>query len=145
VVGGQDEMDSWWANFEATVSVQIQKNHQAELEELTGCNPILLRPLLSPLRIIPDSQSTDYLKHYTEMIEHLSTTLDESVEVKNVRANILDYVTDMHGERNSEKWKSYGSFFPKYDDSGAYAKRRLVLLRPHSPASSNVTPRQGPS
>jgi hypothetical protein len=106
VGGGQEEMNSWWANFEATVSVQIQKNHQEELEELTGCNPMLLRPLLSPSRKIPDSQSTDSLEHYTEMIEHLSTTLDQSVEVKNVRQNIWDYVTDMHGERNSENWKS---------------------------------------
>jgi hypothetical protein len=94
-------MDSWWAKFEATASLQIQKNHKKELEELTGCNPILLRPLLSPVK----SESTDSFKHYPEMIAHLLTTLDESVEVENVRKNILDHVTDMHGEKNSEKWK----------------------------------------
>jgi hypothetical protein len=103
-------MHSWWAELEASLSVQIPKNHKEEFEELTGCNPILLRPLLSSSRIIPDSQSNDSMEHYTEVTEHLSTTLDESVEAENVRKNIFDYVTDMHGKldgmKNSVKWKS---------------------------------------
>jgi hypothetical protein len=90
-------MDSWWAELVATLSLQIQEQHKAELEKLTGCNPILLRPLLHPSRIIPDSQSSDPVKQYAEMIEHFSATLSESDEVENVRKSILVYVIDKYG------------------------------------------------
>jgi hypothetical protein len=140
-------MDSWWAELKATQSLRIQKNHQENLEELTGCNPILLRSLLSASRIIPGSQSPDSVEHYTETIGHLSATVEESVEVENVREDILVYVAEKHKKANLEpaEWKSYVSSFPKCGGSGACAKWRLVLLTPHSPASSEAAPRKGSS
>ena len=39
-------MSNWWSEFERRASLNLEDNDKAHLEELTGCNPILLRPLL---------------------------------------------------------------------------------------------------
>jgi hypothetical protein len=101
-------MDSWWAELESTLSVEIKGNHKTELEELTGCNPILLNPVLSSSRVTPDSRSPDSDEHYAETIEHLFATLETSDEVRNVRTNISAFVNDKHAKLPLEpaKWKS---------------------------------------
>jgi len=101
-------MDCWWVELELKLSLKIQGQHTANLEELTGCNPILLRPLLSASRIIPDSQNTGRDEHHAEMIEHLLTTLRESGEVRKVGEDVLAFVADKYAKLALElaKWTS---------------------------------------
>jgi hypothetical protein len=100
-------MDTWWAELEVTLSLKIQDQHKAELEELTGCTPILLRPLQSPSQIISGLQSADTEERYAEMVEHLFTTLEKSDEVRNVRKNILAFVADKSAKLSTEPVKWY--------------------------------------
>jgi len=101
-------MDCWWAEVEHKLSLTIHDQNKAILEELTGCNPLLLRPLLSASRIIPDSQNPGSDEYHTEMIEHLIATVETSCEVRNVRDDVLAFVADKHGKLASEpdKWTS---------------------------------------
>jgi len=101
-------MDCWWAEVELKLSLTIQDQDKANLEELTGCNPILLRPLLGASRIIPDSQDPGSDEYHAEMIEHLITTLETSHEVRKVRDDILAFVADKHAKLTLEpdKWTS---------------------------------------
>jgi hypothetical protein len=101
-------MDCWWTELELKLSLTIPDQHKANLEGLTGCSPILLRPLLSASRIVPVPESTDSDEHHAEMIEHLLTTLEESGEVRKVREDILAFVADKHAKLASEpnKWTS---------------------------------------
>jgi len=101
-------MDSWWAAWELKFSLKIEDQQKAHLQELTGCNPILLHPLLSASRIIPDSQEPDPEEYHEEVIQHLLTTLEESSEVRKLRKNITDFVTAKHRKMTSEpeKWRS---------------------------------------
>jgi hypothetical protein len=97
-------MDCWWAELKLKLPLTIPDEHKTNLEKLTGCNPILLRPLLS----IPDPESTDSDKHHVDMIEHLFTTLEKSGEVRKVREDIFAFVADKHAKLASEpdKWTS---------------------------------------
>jgi hypothetical protein len=103
-------MDCWWAELELELklSLKIQDQDKAELEEQTGCNLILLRPLLSASRIIPESQSTGSDKHYAAVMEHLLSTLENSGEVRKVRKDVLAFVADKFHKMTSEpaKWRS---------------------------------------
>ena len=78
--------------MERKVGLNIKPADKAQFEELTGCNPILLRPLLNALRIIPASQNCELEEHYAEVIEHLYQELMDSQEVKNVYDDILAFV-----------------------------------------------------
>ena len=50
-------MSNWWCEFERRASLNLEDNDKAHLEELTGCDPILLRPLLyTRSSIAADSQ-----------------------------------------------------------------------------------------
>jgi transcriptional/translational regulatory protein YebC/TACO1 len=100
-------MDSWWAELEVTLSVEIQDQHKAGLEALTGSNPLLLRPLLRPICMIPDLQKTNSDEHYAEVIEHLFNALEKSDEVSNVRNSIVAFVAAKHAKLTLEpvRWE----------------------------------------
>jgi hypothetical protein len=101
-------MDCWWAELKLKLPLTIPDQHKTNLEELTGCNPLLLRPLLSARWTIPDPESTDSDEHHADMIEHLLTTLEKSSEVQKVREDISAFVADKHAKLASEpdKWTS---------------------------------------
>jgi len=100
-------MDCWWAELELILSLKIKDQDKAALEERTGCNPILLRPLLSASRIIPESQSTGSDEHHAAVMD-LFTTLENSGEVRKVRKDVLAFVADKFHKMTSEpaKWRS---------------------------------------
>lgn len=101
-------MDSWWAAWELKFSLKIEHQQKAHLEELTGCNPILLHPLLSASRIIPDSQEPDPEEYHEEVIQHLLTTLKESGEAQKVREHVMAFVKDKYSKLASQQdeWAS---------------------------------------
>ena len=100
-------MDCWWAELELKLSLKIQDQEKTELEKETGCNPSLLRPLLSASRIIPESQSTGSDEHHAAVMEHLFTTLENSGEVRKVRKDVLVFVADKFHKMTLEpaKWR----------------------------------------
>jgi len=85
-------MEAWWEYVERKVGLNIKPADKAHFEALTGCNPILLRPLLNASRITPDSQDRELDEHYAEVIEHLYQELMDSQEVRNVHDDILAFV-----------------------------------------------------
>jgi hypothetical protein len=97
-------MNCWWAELKLKLPLTILDHDKTNLEELTGCNPILLRPLLS----IPVPKSTDSDKRHVVTIVHLLTALEKSDEVRKVRKDILAFVADKHAKLASEpdKWTS---------------------------------------
>jgi len=100
-------MDCWWAELEVKLSLVIQDQHKADVEELTGCNPLLLRPLIRPTRIIRRPQPIASVGCYVDVIEHLFSVLEKSDEVSNVRNNISASVAAQHATSTLEpvKWK----------------------------------------
>ena len=94
--------------MELKLSLTIQDQDKTNLEEVTGCNPILLRPLLSASTIIPDSQNPGSDEHHGKMIEHLLTTLNESGEAQKVREDVMAFVKDKHSKLASQQdeWAS---------------------------------------
>jgi len=100
-------MDCGWAELELILSLKIKDQGKAELEERTGCNPILLRPLQSASPIIPELQSTGSDEHHAAVMD-LFTTLENSGEVRKVRKDVLAFVADKFHKMTSEpaKWRS---------------------------------------
>ena len=89
-------MSNWWSEFERRASLNLGDNDKAHLEELTGCNPILLRPLLyARSSIVADSQRDDC----REAVEHLSKLVLNSTEAQDVMRNIERFASI--GYRNS--------------------------------------------
>ena len=80
-------MNNWWSEFERTASLNLEDNDKARLEELTGCNPILLRPLLSSS--VADSQGNDN----PEVVEYLFKLVLSSTEARDVKENIERFVS----------------------------------------------------
>jgi len=100
-------MDSLWTELEITLPLEIQDEQKAELEVLTGCSPLLLRPLLGLPRVATDPQRGDGDQQYAQMIEYLYTALEMSDEVSSVRNNISAFVADKYAKLSPEpvRWK----------------------------------------